>query len=142
MRTAIAVFVFVLATSAAASAQRWADVQRLPANTPVRIEELGGKRGHAEGLLHSVEEVRLTILKGRNLLIIPKSRIAKVMEKRGRDPVWEGMAWGALYAAVSHGFAGEPAKKRNTLRMYVAVIAFGAVIDWGIEGKRTVYRTP
>lgn len=132
---------FVLSATAA-HAQTWEELQAVPANTEVRIEETGRRGGHATGLMQAVEHAQLTIAKGNNQVAIPRARIGKV-QTQTRDPIWEGVLIGFLATAIPHFiFRGEPSTTAQTVRSYAIVMAGGALIDWGNKAKRTVYQAP
>jgi hypothetical protein len=140
MRILIALGLVLSAT--AAHAQTWAELQAVPPNTEIHIEEQGGRGGHLSGILQSVEDVQLTIARGPNPVVIPKAHISRVRVHKP-DPVWQGIVFGLLYATAMHVAYGDSSwtAKQTTLH-YLGSAGFGAVIDWNIKSRRTLYQAP
>jgi hypothetical protein len=125
-------------------AQDWTAVQALPRDTSVRVEELGGRGGHVEGRLHAVDDAQLTLLVRGKPVAIPKVSIGRI-EQRRRDPVWEGMIFGAIYAiAMRIAFSSEACSRSKDPYCTIAGIGvsatIGALIDHQIQGRREIYR--
>ena len=131
-----------LAATPVFAQQDWGAVQALPSDTPVRVHELGGRRGHVEGRLLSVESMQLTLIRRGKPVTIPKAQIGRI-EQRRRDPLWEGMILGALYAVAMQAAYGDDSwTRKQVLAGFSTSIAVGAFIDYQIQGSRTVYRAP
>jgi hypothetical protein len=144
MRIAIAL-AFVLSASAAQS-QTWEELQAMRKETTVRVYELGGKGwAFADGKLLLVKDDELTILQGRRPIVIPKASIARV-ESRHRDPPWNGALIGALVGlAVMGAGAGQGCSSAGAgcVGGFMGGYAgLGALVDWQIVGRRTVYKAP
>ena len=101
------------------------------------------KGSQAEGILQSVEEVQLTIVRGKRSFVVQKDVIKRV-QVRKPDPLAEGIAGGLLYALIAHvAFGGGGAwTTGETAWNYVSSAGLGAFIDWRIKNYRTVYRAP
>ena len=141
MRTALASILLFSAT--AVQAQSWSEVQQLPANAEVRIEERGGRGGAAQGILQSVEDLQLTIVRGKSPINIPRDRIGRVQVRTG-DPVWDGGILMLIPAAISHAAFGTGGgwSGRETVWNYVGSFGVGVLFDWGHQSRRTVYKAP
>ena len=133
--------ILILFTSSAA-AQDWSELQALPVNTPVRVHQLGGRGGEVSGLLQSVDDIQLTLLRGDRPVVVPRSAISRV-DQRLKDPIWEGLLFGAIYAAVmTAAFKDDSWTAFQTTANFVGSMALGAFIDYRIQRTRTVYRAP
>jgi len=140
LRILIALWLVLSAT--AAQAQTWEELQAVPANTEVRVEEQGGRGGHVKGILQSVEDVQLTIVRGTTALIVPKARIARVRAEKN-DPVWQGVVFGLLYAVAMQVAYGDSSwTATQTTGHYLGSAGLGAFIDWNIKSRHTLYRAP
>ena len=140
MRLSSIILALVLSATAA-DAQTWTELQAVPTNTEVRVEEQGGRSGHAEGILQSVDAVQLTILRNSNPVSIPRDRIARVQARKA-DPVWEGALFGLLSAGASHGAFGTGWSRREMVWNYLGSIGIGMLFDWSHTARRTVYKAP
>lgn len=112
----------------------------------VRVYEAAEKGwSFADGELLLVKDDELTILRGRRPIVIPKAVISKV-ESRRRDPVWDGMLIGAIVNTLMGTLLGGWQGCTNTSECALAGIGvgagFGALIDWRIVSRRTVYKAP
>ena len=140
MRLAV-VLVVLLLVGARADAQTWSDLKMVPRESSVRIFEKTGTL--AEGKLLLVRDEELTIWRYRRALVIPKPLISKVVTRRRDSPI-EGALIGAVAnigLGVSGGWQGCSDSKCATIGIPVWA-ALGALIDWSIREKRTVYRAP
>ena len=123
-------------------AQDWAALQALPSGATVRIRELGGRGGEVSGRIQIVEDAQVTLVTGGKPVIIPRAAIARI-EQRQKDPVWEGMLFGAIYAALmTAAFKDDSWTTAQTSGNVAASIALGAFIDYRIQGSRTIYVAP
>lgn len=63
-----------------------------------------------------------------------------------RDPVWKGLIIGALYGVLARAYGGEACFAREdpgcTLKMSALSAGVGALIDYGIDDERIVYKAP
>ena len=142
----IALLLVLLGVSARADAQTWAELASTDRDAPVRVYEVG-RRGWAfvDGKFLVVKDDELTVLRADRSLVIPKAEIARV-ERRWNDRVWNGALIGTLVGAVmfqrgaGQGCSGPgPGCTIGVVGSYAAI---GALIDWSITGKKTVYRAP
>jgi hypothetical protein len=127
-------------------AQDWAAVQLLPPNTPVRIAELGGSGREIRGRIDTVDEKQLMLRRGSRIVPVPRTSIARIDQER-RDPIWEGVLFGALYAvAMRIAFADEACARWPEPQCSIAGIALsaaaGGFIDFQIRGYRRIYNAP
>lgn len=140
MRGMIVISLMLCLVSSSLSAQDWAAVQALPADTPIRVKELARRGGEISGRLLTVENAQLTLLRRGTPVVIPKASIARIEQLR-RDPVWEGMIIGGLYAAAMRiAFKDEVWRPRDTIGNFVVSIGIGAFIDRQLQGRREIYR--
>jgi hypothetical protein len=59
------------------------------------------------------------------------------------DPAWQGVVFGLLYATAIHVAFGDGTWTfKQTSLHYVGSAGLGAVIDWNIKSRRTLYQTP
>jgi hypothetical protein len=134
----------LLLLSVPAEAQPWAELESVPRKTSVRVFEMAAKGWIvADGKLLLVKDNELTILRNGRAFVIPKPVIERV-ETRQRDPPWEGAAIGALTNIVL-GLRGGWQGCTDAKCAIVGIPAYatiGALIDWRIRAKRTVYRAP
>ena len=140
MRISI-IAVLLLLSAAAAQAQTWEELRAMRKKTTVRVYEPGG--AHTDGKLLLVKDDELTILRGRRPLVIPKASIARV-ERRHRDSPVEGAVIGAL-VNIGLGLLGGWQGCSDSKCAAVGIPAYatiGALIDWQMLGRRTVYKTP
>jgi hypothetical protein len=116
-------------------------VQTLPAGTELFIQ--GEHGSSAKGLLQSVEDAQLTIVKDKDTRVYPieRRRISRV-QVRKRDPLWNGMVIGFLAAAASHAAYGNGWSNRERVWNYAGNVGFCALLDLSHTAKRTVYRAP
>jgi hypothetical protein len=145
MRMLVLGLAFSLA-STTARAQTWTDLQAVPKETPVRIFDAAGKGWtYVDGRLLLVKDDELTILRGRRAFVIARPIISKV-ETRRRDSLIEGIVIGALVNIVLGGAAGGWQGCASGSSCVIAGItsgaALGALVDWRIVGRRTVYKAP
>ena len=138
-----AVFLFFPGISYAQT-QDWSAVQALPRETRVVVRELGGRGGHVRGRLLLTTDSEITLLRGARPVVIPRAMIGRIDEIR-RDPVWEGAVIGVLYALIMRAsFAAEACVTRPepecTLRAAALTGGVGALIDYGIDDDREIYR--
>ena len=145
MRGAIALA--LLLVCGRAEAQTWADLKAVPRESSVRVFEAGGKSWSvADGKLLLVKDDQLTILKSGRFgrpFVISKPVISSV-ETRRRDSPIEGALIGALTNIVLGslgGWQGCTDSKRAAVGI-PAYAAIGALIDWRMPTRRTVYRAP
>ncbi|HKY22494.1 MAG TPA: hypothetical protein VJM31_14860 [Vicinamibacterales bacterium] len=130
-----------LLIAATAHAQTWTDVLALPASSEVVVDVEQGN--DTKGLLRSVEDVQMTIMRGTNLVTIQKDNIRRIRGPKYRDAVWDGAVIGLVYAVVAHVAYGDDSFKGGLLAAhYGGSMAFWAGVDWLIKSRRTVYRTP
>ena len=127
-------------------AQGWGDLQSVPKEANLRVYEMGGKGwAFADGKLLLVKDKELTILRGGRPLVITRASIARV-ERRWRDPAWEGALIGTLVGSVMlRRGAGQGCTSPGagcTIGIVGSYAALGALIDWGRQSRRTVYRAP
>jgi hypothetical protein len=130
------------------SGHDWASVQALPSEVRVVVRELGGRGGHVSGKFLIAGETEMTVLKGGRPVVIPKIAIARVDQVR-RDAVWDGAALLALISLATHAvavFAGESCEATPephcTIRSVAVGAGIGALIDFGIDDDRVIYRAP
>jgi hypothetical protein len=128
--------------------QDWASVQALPHSAEVIVRELGGRSGLVRGKFLLASETEMTVLKGGRPVVIPRIAIARVDQIR-RDPVWDGALLLALISLATHAvavFAGERCEATPephcAMRSVAVSAGVGALIDWGIDDDRTIYRAP
>jgi hypothetical protein len=90
-----------------------------------------------------VKDDELTILRNSRPLVIPKAEIARI-EQRWRDPAWAliGTLVGAVmfYRGAGQGCSGPGAG--CTIGIVGSYTAIGALVDWSVKAKKTVYRAP
>lgn len=127
-----------------AQSHDWAAVQALPREARVVVRELGGRGGHVGGRLLLTTDSEITVLRGRRPVVVPRVLIGRIDEIR-RDPVWEGAVIGVVYALIMRAFfAGEAClaipEPECTLRAAALSGGAGALIDYGIDDDRVVYR--
>ena len=146
----LTLIVFLLAPSISdAQTQDWSAVQALPRETRVIVRELGGHGrhvGHVRGRLLLVKDSEITVLRGGRPVVIPRTEIGRI-DKVRRDPVWEGMIIGVLYALIMRATFGAEApggnrEPRSTLTSVAITGGIGALIDLGNDEERVVYRAP
>jgi hypothetical protein len=146
LKATLAGMLLVGASTSPLFAQDWTAVQALPSDTPVRVEELGGKDGHVEGRIQRVDDAQLILLVRGKPIVIPRALIGRI-EQRRSDPVWEGMIFGALYAiAMRVAFSGEACSRSSDPYCTIAGIgvgaAIGSFIDYQVPARREIYRAP
>jgi hypothetical protein len=146
LRTVFVFLSFCALFESVLHAQDWAAVQLLPPNTPVRIAELGGSGREIRGRIASVDENQLRLLRGGRIVPLPRTSIARIDQER-RDPIWEGVLFGALYAvAMRIAFADEACARWPEPQCSIAGIALsaaaGGFIDFQIRGYRRIYDAP
>lgn len=141
MRIEISIIaVGLLLPATAAQAQTWEELLSAPTNIEVRVDELGGSGGSAEGILQSVEGIQLTILKGRNPVTIPRDRIARVRERK-KDTIWDGALGGLLYGLVMDLIWRDSSwTSKQTAGHYLGSAGLGMFIDWNIRRGPTLYK--
>ena len=89
------------------AAQDWAAVQALPVDTPVRVEEQGGRGGQLRGRIATVGDAQLTLLVRGKPIVISRASIRRLDHER-RDPLWNGIVLGAVFSlAMRVAFAEE-----------------------------------
>jgi len=143
----MSIIVVALALSATpVQAQTWEELQAEAKPVTVRVYESAGKGwSFADGKLLLVKDNELTILRGRSPIVIPKAVISKV-ESRRRDPVWDGMVIGAivntLLGTLLGGWQGCTRTSECALAGIGVGAGFGALTDWRIVGRRTIYKAP
>jgi hypothetical protein len=144
------VLVVLLAPSIShAQTQDWSAVQALPRETRVIVRELGGHGrhvGHIRGRLLLVKDSEITVLRSGQPLVIPRTEIGRI-DKVRRDPVWEGMIIGVLYALIMRAtFAAEATagdrEPRSTIASAAIAGGVGALIDFTNDEERVVYKAP
>jgi hypothetical protein len=139
MRTCI-IMVGLLLSATAAQAQTWHELQAVTVGTELFIQDQ--QERHAEGLLQSIEDAQLTITRAAHVYPIERDRIARV-QVRKRDPLWNGMLIGLVYAVASHvAFGGGAWSGRETVWNYAGSVGVWALLDLSHTAKRTVYRAP
>ena len=140
----IAIALLLLCAPDTVDAQTWAELHTVPRETSVRIFEAAGKGWtFADGKLLLVKDEELTILRRSGPVVIPKGVISKV-ETRRRDRPIEGAIIGALVNVALGALGGWQGCSDSKcavvgIPVYAAV---GAIIDWRIPTRRTVYRAP
>jgi hypothetical protein len=126
-----------------AQTQDWSAVQALPRETRVVVRELGGRGGHVRGRLLLANDSEVTVLRGGRPVVIPKAMIGRIDEIR-RDRVWEGAVIGVLYALIMRAvFAGGAClgpEPECTLKGAAMAAGVGALIDYGMDDERVIYR--
>ena len=139
------ILLMMLLSASVVEAQTWSDLQSVQKNMNVRVFEAAGKRWtFADGKLLLVKDDDLTILRGRRPVVIPKAVISKV-EARRRDPPIEGALLGALlgigvmYAGAGQGCTSTGPCVAGAMLVYGGL---GALMDWRIVDRRTVYKAP
>ena len=146
MRNLIAGLLLLCLSLSPLHAQDWTAVQALPADTPVRVEELSGRGHRLHGRLATVEDAQLTLLVRGRPIVIPRDSIGR-LERERRDPLWNGIMLGAAFSlAMRVAFAGEAcartADPQCTIQGTLAGAAIGAFIDYQIKGHRVIYVAP
>jgi hypothetical protein len=146
MRNVIAALPLLCLPLSPLHAQDWTAVQTLPADTPVRVEEVSRPGHRLHGRLATVEDARLTLLVRGKPIVIARASIGRV-ERERRDPLWNGMMLGAaLSLAMRVAFAGEAcartADPQCTIQGTLVGAALGAFIDYQIKGHRLIYVAP
>ena len=129
-----------------ARAQDWSAVQALSREARVIVRELGGRGGHVRGRLLLTSDSDITVLRGSRPVVIPRAMIQRIDEIR-RDPVWQGAVIGVLYALIMRAsLAGEACLGKSepecTLPAAAITGGIGALIDYGIDDDRVIYRAP
>ena len=124
-------------------AQDWTATRTIPAGTPVRVSTSGGR---VEGRLSLIDDRQIRIVSAGKLVEIPRTDVVRLERKR-RDPLWNGMLIGALTSlALRAAFGGEACSRtpepRCTTQGVVAGAAFGALVDLQITGYRVIYAAP
>jgi len=136
----------LIPTISFAQHQDWTAVQALPRETRVIVRELGGHSGHVRGRLLLASDSEITVLRSGRPVVIPRAMIGRIDEVQ-RDPVWEGAVIGILYALIMRAsFAAEGCVSKPepecTLRAVAVTGGIGALIDYGIDDDRVIYRAP
>jgi len=128
------------------AAQDWAAVQALPVDTPVRVEEQGGRGDRLRGRIATVGDAQLTLLVRGKPIAIPRASIRRVDHER-RDSLWNGIVLGAVFSlAMRVAFAGEACARAKepscTIQGTLVGAGLGAFIDYQIKGHRVIFVAP
>jgi hypothetical protein len=144
MRPLLGLGVLIVLSPGICHAQDWSAVQALPRDTRVVVRELGRHGGYVRGRLLLTNDAEITVLRGRRAVVVPRAMIGRIDEIR-RDPVWQGALIGVMYALIMRvSFAAEACLNKPepqcTLKAAVLAGGVGALIDYGIDDDRVIYR--
>lgn len=142
-RAVIAPLFLLCLTASPLSAQDWAAVQALPADTPVRIV---AQAGGLHGRISVVEETQLTVIARGKSIVIPRAAIVRLEQER-RDKLWNGMLLGALASLGMRVAFGTEACSRTpeprcTIQGLSVGAGLGAFIDHQIKAHPVIYQSP
>jgi hypothetical protein len=124
-------------------AQDWAAARAIPADTPVRVFTSGGR---LDGRLSLIDDRQIRIVSDGKLVEVTRPDVVRLEQKR-RDPLWNGLLFGALTSlALRAAFGGEACSRtpepRCTARGVAVGAALGTFVDLQITGYRLVYTAP
>jgi hypothetical protein len=133
---------FFIATSNS-WAQDWTAAQTMPADTPVRVLTSAGR---VEGRLSLVDDQQIKLVSDGKPVEVLRTDVVRLERKR-RDPLWNGLLLGALTSlALRAAFGGEACSRtpepRCTTQGVVVGAAVGTFVDFQITGYRVVYAAP
>lgn len=124
-------------------AQDWTAALTTPADTRVRVFTSGGR---VEGRLSLIDDRQIRIVSDGKLVEVPRSDVVRLERKR-RDPLWNGMIVGALTSlALRAALGGEACSRtpepRCTTQGLMVGAALGTLVDFQITGYRAIYAAP
>ena len=124
-------------------AQDWTAARAIPADTPVRVVTSGGR---VEGRLSLIDDRQMRIVSAGKVVEVSRTDVVR-LERKHRDPLWNGMLVGALTSlALRAAFGGEACSRtpepRCTAQGLAAGAAFGTLVDFQITGYRVIYSAP
>jgi hypothetical protein len=141
----IALAALLIAVAESRAQTDWDALRKLPEEANLEVYELGG-RGHTTGKLLRLDDSQLTILRAGRPVVVPRAVIGRIQHRKS-DPIWGGLILGVLWGLLAtHSYAAEAClsdpQPACTLKAIAVTAPLGAFIDWRIQRRKTVYKSP